>query len=333
MSFRSKRLAIAAAFFATTFLTATISAETEVSFPHPLSDSGEPGGLLPQGEDDIRRTAEAVFGFALSEEQLDRTRHWRTTDLTWWTDPAREQMAQQTTAKIYRLSGLHFNFGATQNALRSSSALFGVEVQAPDSGENRTLVLSLDPRMRPDLVSYKRTLLSLLESFYQATNDSGEPDIGLFLELFPAMVRPLFQEPENPLTAAAFLQEVEAGLEHYERLLETHRDQIVVPILQAHGLNHGATFDLDAYEELEISDEIAHTAALNAAIDELRRRLWRYDYPGDLTPFEALLKSVVEKFLPLSPTTLLVMNRSARIEAATALKRAFVNAAREGHTP
>ncbi|MCG8457170.1 MAG: hypothetical protein MI919_12905, partial [Holophagales bacterium] len=68
---------------------------------------GVPPGSVPQDAADLDRTADAVFGFALTPEQRDITRKWRVKDIGWWMETDRETRALDVLGEIYRVSGIH----------------------------------------------------------------------------------------------------------------------------------------------------------------------------------------------------------------------------------
>ncbi|MEM7048278.1 MAG: hypothetical protein AAF604_01405 [Acidobacteriota bacterium] len=166
-------------------------AETAVKYPHPLShhDTGRIGGTdEPPPDDEIRRNAHAVFGFELSGPQFEKTKHWKTSEFQWWTNGAREDQAQNAVAEIYRVTGLHDHEGELRTTLRDSIDLFGVEVREQSVGgtgsTSQLLTVTVDPKKRPDLASYRDLLFKVLERFAKSSKD-GEPNQVMFYQLFP----------------------------------------------------------------------------------------------------------------------------------------------------
>lgn len=178
----SKRLA--AALLAVTLCTTLGLAEKSLAEKPAGGDDGTGHSLppefgpeaAPQSEEDLRRTREALYGRALSEEEHARVLSWRTWDLKWWLDANRASAAE---AEIQALDD-YFSTRSYASVRGSQPAnLLGIELTYVDDGivsEKDLAVAGLvyaswSGATRPDLYSIHEAVHSVMLESVKKTGE------------------------------------------------------------------------------------------------------------------------------------------------------------------
>lgn len=152
--------------------------------PEALAE-GLPGGLTPQGEDDLRRTRDELYGRQLSAEQHAEILSWQPASVDWWLDPVEDL---ERFRKYHRALALTNNpyFTATQAVVDGFGDAFGLDVlpsPAAAGNSGNAGLLRLSGKLRPDhfhlsflIRSYLQELLGAdLELAFQAYDHAESP--------------------------------------------------------------------------------------------------------------------------------------------------------------
>ncbi|MEM9554249.1 MAG: hypothetical protein AAGC60_08315 [Acidobacteriota bacterium] len=248
--------------------------------PNPTPPAGGIGetapGAMPQDAADLRRTRDLVFGFALSDAQHYHIESWRVADPAWWLDATRNQSARDAMlALMDRLQGPDAN--ALQQSLDADPNLFGVEVeeivvaQDPDgspASRETALRMTIDARLRPDLVSLHEAVLDLSAHAVHTVAAQGEEARRIFLKFLLSHhdesptnepIDSMLYDPDRYFVPTArLLDELEIALKNqvhawYDAELEVHL------------ADDGATFDVATHRWLDrearrLESEVSHQA-------------------------------------------------------------------------